>query len=543
MLQQSVDGEPAVEMENYKFHSDSIVETLENLLGKFRAEKNAIDKAEVSRAQAYHVLMQDKTDVVKAKTNELENKQAAKSKKQEDIAANSQELSVTSANLIDDQEYLAELYEISSAKAKTWDQRSKVRADELSALVSATAIVKDKVGAKTQSSTIRFAQMAVSVPMAGAVANSEDSMEAIEESAEAYDAPTGFLQKQQIKKHAAAPQDKTVEGKEAVMELLRNSGEKLHSKLLSGLAVEVANQGSADVFAKIKVLIQELIERLLAESAGESNQKGWCDKAIADAKQKREYSSDEVAELNAALADDEAKLDKFVEQIGELDDEIKGLKKSIADAESRRTAEKAENALTVTEAEAGLSAVGEAIQILERFYATAAKATVDLSLAQSQGPKDDMPDAGFEGGEAYQGAGGASGGVVGMLEVIESDFVRTISETRKAEAEAIVDHNAFMTESGKSLTEKEMARGETGKYKDAVELKLEKDGENLKAQVKILKTSIEELLELQPTCIDTGMSYADRVGRREGEIEALKKAECILNAYTSFGPSGLADAC
>merc|ERR1740133_71511 len=58
MLQQSVDGEPAVEMENYKFHSDSIVETLENLLGKFRTEKNAIDKAEVSRAQTYHVLMQ-----------------------------------------------------------------------------------------------------------------------------------------------------------------------------------------------------------------------------------------------------------------------------------------------------------------------------------------------------------------------------------------------------------------------------------------------------------------------------------------------------
>jgi len=541
MLQQSVDGEPAVEMENYKFHSDSIVETLENLLGKFRTEKNAIDKAEVSRAQTYHVLMQDKTDLVKAKTNELENKQAAKSKKQEDIAANSQELSVTSANLIDDQEYLAELYEISSAKAKTWDQRSKVRADELSALVSATAIVKDKVGAKTQSSTIRFAQMAVSVPMAGAVANSEDSMEAIEESAEEYDAPMGFLQKQQIKKHAAAPQDKALEGKEAVMELLRNTGEKLHSKLLSGLAVEVANQGSADVFAKIKVLIQDLIERLLAESAGESTQKGWCDKAIADAKQKREYSSDEVAELNAALADDEAKLDKFVEQIGELDDEIKGLKKSIAEAEARRTTEKAENALTVTEAEAGLSAVGDAIQILSRFYATAAKATVDLSLAQ--GPKDDMPDAGFEGGEAYQGAGGASGGVVGMLEVIESDFVRTISETRKAEAEAKADNNAFMTESGKSLAEKEMARGQTGKYKDAVELKLEKDGENLKAQVKILKTSIEELMELQPTCIDTGMSYADRVGRREGEVEALKKAECILNAYASFGPSGLADAC
>merc|ERR1719181_674798 len=118
-----------------------------------------------------------------------------------------------------------------------------------------------------------------------------------------------------------------------------------------------------------------------------------------------------------------------------------------------------------------------------------------------------------------------------MLEVIESDFVRTIKETEKAEAQAEEEHLAYMTESGKSLAEKEMARGESGKYKDATEIKLERDGETLKAQVQILKTSITELLELQPACVDTGMSYADRVAHKEEEIAALKKALCILNAH------------
>jgi len=288
-------------------------------------------------------------------------------------------------------------------------------------------------------------------------------------------------------------------------------------------------------------LIQELIERLLNEAATEANEKGWCNKALADAEQKRGYASDEISELNADLADDEAKLDKLKEELGTLETEIGELEKSLTDAGTLRTTEKAENKLTVTEAEAGLAATQESIKILTRFYATAAKEKVDLSLAQ--GPRDDMPDAGFEGGEAYTGVGGAEGGVVGMLEVIESDFVRTVKETQKAETEAEEQYLTLQTDTGVSLAEKKMARGQTGKYKDATEIKLEKDGESLKAQVVILKTSITEMLELQPQCVDTGMSYADRVAHREQEIGALKKAMCILEAYASYGPDGLADAC
>merc|ERR1711865_1164136 len=147
-------------------------------------------------------------------------------------------------------------------------------------------------------------------------------MEAIEESAEAYDgdaSPMGFLQRAQISKHSAAPEDKALVGRQAIVSLLKSKGEQLHSKLLPSLAVEVAGQASADVFAKIKVLIQELIERLLAEEAKESTQKGWCSKAMADATQKRTYAAEEIADLNSDLADDEAKLDKLNEEIGTLD--------------------------------------------------------------------------------------------------------------------------------------------------------------------------------------------------------------------------------
>merc|ERR1719258_8246 len=58
------------------------------------------------------------------------------------IESNSEELTTVAATLLDDQQYLKELTEICSAKAKTWDQRSKCRQDELSALTAATAIIK-----------------------------------------------------------------------------------------------------------------------------------------------------------------------------------------------------------------------------------------------------------------------------------------------------------------------------------------------------------------------------------------------------------------
>merc|ERR1719247_3604405 len=124
---------------------------------------------------------------------------------------------------------------------------------------------------------------------------------------------------------------------------------QLKSTLLTSLASKIAG----DPFAKIKKLIQELIERLLTEAVNEANQKGWCDKATADATQKRTYSADEVESLNAKMAKLEALGAKLKEEIRVLEGEIKELKTAQADASKERAAEKAENAKTVSEAKAG----------------------------------------------------------------------------------------------------------------------------------------------------------------------------------------------
>merc|ERR1719164_27587 len=106
-----------------------------------------------------------------------------------------------------------------------------------------------------------------------------------------------------------------------IVSLLKGKGKELKSTLLTALASKIA----ADPLAKVKKLIQELIERLLTEAANEANQKGWCDKATADATQKRDYAADEIESLNAKLAKLEALSDKLGEEIKILNEEIKEL--------------------------------------------------------------------------------------------------------------------------------------------------------------------------------------------------------------------------
>jgi len=527
-------GDVPVEMEDYKFHSSGIVTILEKLLGDFRAEKNTQDADEVKRVQEYTVYTQDRTDYVKAQTLSMEQAKAKRDGKIEDIGAANQELTTVSAQYAGDMIYLDELNKICSDKAKTWDQRSKLRANELTAITQATGIVKATVSEKTASATLRFAETGSVVRLADAVVSSDSAMQAIEAQAEIEEAdtPLGFLQK---KAQRHMPSD---DGREVVTALLKNKGRELKSTLLMSLATKLA----ADPLAKVKNLIQELIERLLTEAAEESNKKGYCVKATADAKQKRTNAADATENLNAKMAKLAALSDKLEEEIKHLKDEINKLNENVRTAEQERADEKKENANTVVEANAGREAVNMAIDILDKFYKTSAKAKVDLSLSQ-KGPLDDAPDAGFDNGEAYQGAGAESGGIIGMMEVIRSDFERTISETKAAEANAAADHHEFMTNAGISKAEDTMAAKQNQRLKDEADKSFNDAEDDLTFETKILVQSIHELVDLKAECIDTGMSYEDRVAMREQEIESLKKALCIFGAYAQYGPDGLADAC
>merc|ERR1719507_1105105 len=259
---------PEVQMEDYKFHSDDIIATLEKLLDEFRAEKNEVDEEEVKAVQKHTLFVQIKTDLIKKLNHELAQTKQEKAQTIASIETNSEELTTVVATLRDDQEYLKALAKMCYEKALTWDQRSKLRASELQMLTEVIGIITSSVTEKTSAATIRFAQQGTSFRLARSVASNEQAMEAVEAEAEQTEGtPVGFLQTV-----SRSLRGKPNDARGVVVELLRQQGSKLKSTLLTALASKIA----ADPFAKVKQLIQELIERLLTEAANEANQKGWC---------------------------------------------------------------------------------------------------------------------------------------------------------------------------------------------------------------------------------------------------------------------------
>jgi hypothetical protein len=519
---------PEVEMENYKFHAGGVIETLEKLLDTFRGKKTKSDAEEVKRLSEHDMAMQSNTDIVKAKNLELSQTQKARDDKIAEIASDSQKLSTTSADLLDDQEYLNELYKSCSQKASSWDKRSQVRSDELSALTAATTIIKGAVREKTSSSTLRFAQRGVSVRLAQAVARDESAMDVLEEAAEEKEAaPSAFLQRRAVSRHSSNdPVDK-------IAQLLKMTGLKTKSAMLTGLAAEISTGNAKPKgMEKIKTLIEELIKRLQAEAANEATQKGFCDKNRQAAITKQRTTGQDVDELNSKLAKLEADRSLLTEKLATLKADIKELNDAKDDADALRKKEKGDNEEAIKEAGEGKKAVESAVAILEKFYKDAAKKTSEADKADKK-IVGDAPDGGFADGEAYKGDQSAATGVLGMLEVITSDFDRTIKETTKAETEAVQDHAEFTDQTTTSIKEKETAEKARKKEKSDADASYDSDTESLKKKTDLLVSTIEELLELKKACIDTAMSYEERVERREEEIASLRKALCILSEYAS----------
>merc|ERR1719277_1366826 len=123
----------------------------------------------------------------------------------------------------------------------------------------------------------------------------------------------------------------------------------------------------------------------------------------------------------------------------------------------------------------------------------------------------------------------SAGGVVGMLEVIESDFARLEAETAASEATAQKEYDEFMADSkaDKAAKQKEI---ENKGYK----LQDEKQAlvvaeESLEGYQEELDAALAYFDKLKPSCVEVGVSYDDRVARRKEEIASLQEALEILN--------------
>jgi len=470
----------APEANAYEFQSQGIIDMLQKLLDKFVGERTTLEKEESNSVHAFEMLMQDLNNQIDQGTAARTAKAESKAKKLQAKADSEGSLQDTTSTRDDDAKYLEDMTATCETKAADFESRQKLRSEEIEAV-----------------------QMAVDIISGGAVSgNSEKHLpQLIQTKATAL---------AQLRADAHSP------AQTRVAQFLRVQARQINSRLLSALAVRV----DADPFKKVKKMIKDLITKLLEEANEEATHKGWCDVELGTNEQTRKEKTEGVETLHAEIDELGSSIAMLSEQITELTEAVAALDAAVAKATGIREAEKAKNTETISDSQEAQTAVAQALTVLKEFYAKAAQAT---ALVQQQPEAPEVFD------KPYKGMGGESGGVVGMLEVIQSDFARLEAETKAAESSAQKEYDEFMTDSEVDKTQKTSdIEHKTGLKQDQSKSLTEKQSD-LEGTQKELDAALDYYEKLKPSCVDSGVSYEDRVKRREEEIQSLKEALMILN--------------
>merc|ERR1719213_895955 len=179
----------------------------------------------------------------------------------------------------------------------------------------------------------------------------------------------------------------------------------------------------ADIFAKVKGLIADMIEKLLKEAEEDATEKAFCDKEMAETAQKKADKEAAIEKLSTNIDSMTAKSAKLKGEVAELEKELAALAKAQAEMDKLRAEEKAAFDTNSAEMKKGVEGVKLALKVLREYYAKDAKEDAD-----------------------YKAAEGAGAGIIGLLEVCESDFSKGLAEMIAAEESAVAEYEQMTKE-------------------------------------------------------------------------------------------------
>jgi len=258
---------------------------------------------------------------------------------------------------------------------------------------------------------------------------------------------------------------------------------------------------SGDVFAKVKGLIADMIARLEAEASADAEHKAFCDKETKETKAKQADKTADINKLTTFIDQKSARSAKLKEEVAGLQKALAELAASQAEMDKLRGEENAVFVANKADMEQGLEGVKLALKTLREYYA---------------------------GDKAHEAAEGAGASIIGLLEVVESDFSKTLAEDIATEAAAA---SAYDTQTKENEIET-AAKEQDVKYKTKESATLDKVAAEATADRKGVQSELdaveEYLAKINEMCIAKAEPYAERAARRAAEIEGLKQALQIL---------------
>mmetsp|Transcript_40990 Transcript_40990/g.92372 ORF Transcript_40990/g.92372 Transcript_40990/m.92372 type:complete len:693 (+) Transcript_40990:72-2150(+) len=489
------DGQPAEaspEANAYEFQSGGVVSLLEKLESKFKDQLLVLEKEEMNAKANYEVLSQQLEDNIKEEKSSASAKTAAKAKRLDDAATAKGDLAATETTKAEDEKTLSDTLAQCQARSEEFEKNQVTRAEEVKAIDKAVEILSSN---------------AVS-------GNAEKHLPAlIQKGSKAH----SFAQLQAV----AGPH---TDARRRVAELLQARAKQLGSRYLALAAARV----TADPFAKVKRMIQDLLVKLMEEANAEADQHAYCTTELAKNKQTRSDKTEEVDRLSAEFDELTAKSTRLTSEITELTDSIAELRGQQQEASGLRATEKKENTQAVADAKEAQTAVQQATEVLRAYYAKAADAALLQGAQGSQSGETLSQEMDVAAKAPYKGMQDSSTGIFGMLEVVLSDFARLESETLANEEAQASAHDKFMAETNESIAVKETEVEHKDNNKRLTDERARATKKELDLTMEELDKASDYYDKLKTQCVDAGMSYEDRVNAREQEIQSLREALEIL---------------
>jgi hypothetical protein len=468
-------GAPAAAV--YEGHSSGIIDTLENLLEKAKGSLAKARGTERANANNFAMLKQSLEKEI-----EVGNKDLAKTKKnlattQETKATAEGDLAVASKALTEDTSTLKTLHQDCLEKSQDFEAETKSRGEELKALATAKNVIAESTsGADSQS----YGLDQVSLVQIDSVQDS-----AVGSSLHSTADLANF------------------EAVRLVRDLARKTGDQALTQLAARMAALIRrSNGGADPFAKVKELIKGMIETLLSDSQADASHKAYCDKELGASATNKAEKTATIDKLSTQIDSMSAKSAQLKEQTAKLQKELAQLASSQAEMNKIRAEEKATFNTNKAEMEEGITGIKTALKVLRDYYAQDA---------------------------AHSSADGAGNGIVSMLEVVESDFTKGLSEMTVTEqtSQSEFDKETQANKISKA-TKDSSVKYKTKEFKGLDKSVAEAKSDRSTTQEE-LDSIVQYLAKLDPICIAKAEPFSERKRRREEEISGLKEALNILN--------------
>jgi len=463
-------GAPAAAV--YEGHSDGIIGTLEGLTEKAESQLDKARKTETTSLNNFEMLKQSLTDAMEFAGKDMDKAKKALAESAEKKAVAEGDLDVTSKDLAEDIKAKATLHQDCMTAAEEFELSTKSRGEELKALATAKKVIKESTNGAAE---------------------------------QTYD-----LNQVSLLQLSSSADLGNFEAVRFVRDLARKSNSPSLAQLASRMssAMKLGAAAGEDPFAKVKGLITDMIATLEDEAEADASHKAYCDKEMSEANAKKDDLTAESDKLSTKIAQDKAASAKLKEEVATLQGELASMAKARAEADNLRTEEKAAFDKNSAEMKQGIEGVKMALKVLKDYYA-----------------KED---------KSHEAAEGASSGIIGLLEVCESDFTKGLTEMTAQEEMAAADYEAYVKEDEIATVKKQ----QDVKYKTQEAAGLDKSVSELTTDLDTVTDELTAVLKglekLEEMCVAKAEPYAERKARRESEIAGLKEALEILEGQAAL---------